>query len=103
MPGLYEPISAHQAGVLQWIADGCPDGVMAGYSYKTTAVALQSRHLVVVTRKRGGWQAAMTAAGHHYLVHGCYPPGHWKTPPRPATSRRLADPSKRSPPPPTTV
>lgn len=84
MPGLYGPITAHQRSVLQWIADGCPPDVMTGHSYKTVAVALQSRHLADVTRKGGGWQAQVTDAGHYYLEHGTYLPGHrrWaKVPP----------------------
>lgn len=67
------PVNARQLEVLQWIADGCPDGVMKGYTYKTTAVALQGRRLVTVTRKRGVWRAQLTAAGSYYLGHGRYP------------------------------
>jgi hypothetical protein len=33
-------LNARQVEVLSWIADGCPDGVMTGHTYKTTAVAL---------------------------------------------------------------
>ena len=53
-----------QLEVLQWIADGCPDGVMAGFTYKTTAIALQNRHLVKVS-KRGGWHAEITNDGRY--------------------------------------
>lgn len=67
------PVNARQLEVLQWIADGCPDGVMKDYTYKTTAVALQGRRLVTVTRKRGGWRAQLTAAGSYYLEHSRYP------------------------------
>jgi hypothetical protein len=67
------PVNARQLEVLKWIADGCPDGVMKDYTYKTTAIALQGRRLVAVTRKRGVWQAQLTAAGSYYLEHGRYP------------------------------
>jgi hypothetical protein len=67
------PVNARQLEVLKWIADGCPDGVMKDYTYKTTAIALQGRRLVTVTRKRGGWHAQLTAAGSYYLEHGRYP------------------------------
>jgi hypothetical protein len=40
MVNLSSPINPHQVEVLRWIADGCPNGVMTGYSYKTTAKAL---------------------------------------------------------------
>ena len=46
---------------------------MKDYTYKTTAVALQGRRLVAMTRKRGVWQAQLTAAGSYYLEHGSYP------------------------------
>jgi hypothetical protein len=49
------PISAVQVAVLLWLADGCPAGVMAGHGYKTVALALQSRRLATIGRKRGVW------------------------------------------------
>lgn len=66
-----------QVAVLRWIADGCPDGVMQGHSYKTTALALQDRRLVTVSRKGGTWCATLTEGGSYYLEHGAYasPPG----------------------------
>ena len=67
------PVNARQLEVLKWIADGCPDGVMKAYTHKTTAIALPGRRLVAVTRKRGVWQAQLTAAGSYYLEHGRYP------------------------------
>ena len=67
------PLNARQVEVLAWIANGCPDGVMKDFTYKTTAVALQGRRLVAVSRKGGGWQAALTEVGSYYLEHGAYP------------------------------
>jgi hypothetical protein len=62
-----------QINVLRWIADGCPDGVMEGYTYKTTALALETRRLVTVSKKGGVWRAEATDAGRYYLAHGTYP------------------------------
>jgi len=47
---------------------------MKDFTYKTTAVALQGRRLVTVSRKGGVWAAVTAAAGDHYLRHGNYPP-----------------------------
>jgi hypothetical protein len=49
---------------------------MKDFTYKTTAVALQGRRLVIVSRKGGVWTAATTEAGDHYLRHGTYPSRH---------------------------
>jgi hypothetical protein len=68
------PLFAHQENVLRWISDGCPIGVMDGCSYKTTAVALQNRHLVTISKKGGAWSATITDLGRYYLDHGDYPP-----------------------------
>lgn len=54
---------------------------MTGYSYKTTAKALQGRRLVVAGIRAGAWRAKLTDAGRYYLEHGCYPPGLWREPP----------------------
>jgi hypothetical protein len=46
---------------------------MKDYIYKTTALALQGRRLVTVSRKGGVWRAVTTTAGEHYLRHGANP------------------------------
>ena len=74
MPRRRAKLNTRQLEVLKWIADGCPDGVMEDFTYKTTAVALQSRGLVTVRRTKDGWTALITPAGEHYLGHGDYPP-----------------------------
>lgn len=76
-------VNAQQREVLGWIVDGCPEGVMTDTSYKTTAVALQNRRLVRITRKQGRWEAKATEAGRHFAAHGEYPSGHWSAPPAP--------------------
>lgn len=67
-----KPVNARQLEVLRWVADGCPEGVMADASYKTTAVALRNRRLLKVS-KRGGWHAELTDDGRYYLEHSRYP------------------------------
>jgi len=64
---------------------------MTGYSYKTTAIALQGRRLVTAGVRAGAWQAKLTDAGRHYLEHGCHPPGLWREPP--SRDRRAAGPT----------
>jgi hypothetical protein len=75
MVNLTAPLNARQMEVLRWIADGCPDGVMKDFTYKTTAIALQSRRLVTIDRKRGIWRAEATEKGQYYLRHRAYPTG----------------------------
>ena len=70
----YPPLNEAQVRTLRWIADGCPDGVMAGFSHRVSAVALQRRRLAKVCRRRGAWSAVITDAGAYYLEHGDYPP-----------------------------
>jgi hypothetical protein len=67
------PLNARQVEVLRWISESCPGGVMKDVTYKTTAVALQGRQLVTVSRKGGGWQATLAEVGTYYLEHGGYP------------------------------
>ncbi|MCZ4500957.1 MAG: hypothetical protein JWQ74_3512 [Marmoricola sp.] len=68
-----EPLTVRQVEVLQWIGDGCPDGVWRDFTYKTTAYALASRGLVTVDRRRKQWSAALTDVGRFYLAHGHHP------------------------------
>ncbi|MBB6174276.1 excisionase family DNA binding protein [Nocardiopsis mwathae] len=69
----FPPLSSWQLEVLKWISDGCPEGVMKGFTYKATAIALQGRRLVVVSKRRGSWSASVTDDGRYYLEHGTYP------------------------------
>lgn len=94
MPTNKPLLKPHQVEVLEWVAVGCPDGVMAGTTYKTTAAALQSRKLVRVTRKGGAWAAMVTEDGQYYLEHGRYrgnPSPHRRAAP---IARSVAVPSR---------
>jgi hypothetical protein len=70
-------LNHRQLDVLRWIRDGCPEGRWDGYTYKTVAIALQSRRLVSVSKRGGRWTAKIEQAGIHYLEHGDFPPGHF--------------------------
>ena len=70
MSYLDKPLNARQLEVLHWIAGGCPGGVMQGHAYKTSAVALQSRRLVKISRRGGVWTSQINEAGHAYLQTG---------------------------------
>jgi hypothetical protein len=67
-----------QTKVLQWIADGCPAGLMHGYEHRISAAALRTRDLVRVCGHGDAWHAELTPAGRAYL----------ENPPRPEPRRR---------------
>jgi hypothetical protein len=59
-----------QLEVLQWIADGCPTGVMADPKFKVSAYALDRRNLVRVKRRKNPWIAEITNEGKELLANG---------------------------------
>ena len=69
-------LTAAQVGVLRWIGDGCPDGVMKDDFHRISAAALQRRELVEVSDRRADWAATISPAGRAYLekVDGAAPP-----------------------------
>lgn len=71
-------LNHRQVEVLSWINDGCPADRWTDATFKTVAIALQSRRLVAISRRGGVWTAMVLPAGVHYLTHGQYPPGHWR-------------------------
>ncbi len=90
-------VNDRQLEVLQWIADGCPDGKWPenDFSYKTSASALKARGLVTIKGHARTWSAAVTEAGTHYIAHGAFPPG--ALPRHPVTSivlDRTTEPTK---------
>lgn len=86
-------VTERQLEVLMWVVAGCPDGIMENPTYKTTAVALQNRRLVTVTKRGGVWKAVPTDAGRYFAVNGSYPMGHWAT-----SSKGQPKPKSPSPP-----
>jgi hypothetical protein len=60
-------LNAMQVGVLQWVADGSPPDVMAGYGYRVSAAALQSRGLIRISGRSKTWRARITQSGLDHL------------------------------------
>jgi hypothetical protein len=60
-------LNEKQRGVLRWVAEGCPDGVMSGYTHRVSAAALRSRGLLRVTGRGPTWHAEVTDAGRTLL------------------------------------
>lgn len=71
------PLNTRQLEVLRWIHEGCPEGRWNNFSYKNVAIALQSRRLVLVSKRGGRWKAMIEPAGLYYLEHGAFPAGHF--------------------------
>jgi hypothetical protein len=69
-------LTERQVGILRWIADGCPDGLMEGDSHRISAAALRNRGLVTTSGRGPTWTAKVTEAGRDYLarVDGPNPP-----------------------------
>jgi hypothetical protein len=76
--------------VLQWIADGCPNGVWPDNAHKISARALEARGLAGIVRRGGRWHAEIKPDGARYLEHGDYPSAPDSTigVPRAAVARR---------------
>lgn len=62
-----------QLDLLEWIADGCPDGVMEGFDHRVSAAALRRRGLVRTTGRGATWQATIAEAGKEYLARSKKP------------------------------
>lgn len=73
-------LNARQLEVLQWIAEGCPDGVWRDDAHKVSAAALRNRKLVTVSGHGPTWHAQLTDAGHYFIEQGDYPDDHWYVP-----------------------
>jgi hypothetical protein len=69
-------LTERQIGLLRWIADGCPTGVMSDEYYRISAAALRSRGLVTTSGRGQTWEARITDTGREYLrnVDGPNPP-----------------------------
>jgi len=60
-------LTEEQITLLRWIGDGCPDGVMEGYSHRISAPALRTRGLVGISGRGPTWKAEITQTGRAYL------------------------------------
>ena len=63
MPYKVKPLTQVQTEVLQWVADGCPDGVFSGYAHRVSARALAGMSLLTVTGRGATWRATLTDDG----------------------------------------
>ncbi|RDI53323.1 hypothetical protein [Nocardia mexicana] len=61
-------LNQKQVEVLQWVLDGCPEGVFTGFEHRATARALERRGLITITGKRRTWAAAITDVGRKWLA-----------------------------------
>jgi hypothetical protein len=86
------PLNDRQFRVLSWIGNGCPDGVWSDHTYKASALALQNRHLAVVSKRGGVWRAELTDDGRFYLKDGEYPPSRRKPTARARTNTKSGPP-----------
>ncbi|GEM_PF-3068168 len=81
--------------VLQWVADGADLDNPPSETFKTSAVALRSRGVVTLDKRRGHWSIAITEAGRFYLEHGRHPDAEEPTPKKPPKPK--PEPKKAQP------
>jgi len=89
----YGAPNARQLEILAWIGEGCPERDWPNFSYKTSAVALQSRGLAQVSKRGGTWSATITDAGRRVLAGEPYEmvkPNRAKAPSSPPRSAPTA-------------
>ncbi len=93
---MQQALNEWRQAVLNWVGQGCPDGVWPDSTYKVSTQALQNRGLVEITKRRGHWGARLTGRGRQHLTeHGICPvdqnaeppqrPGRKSAPPQPKT------------------
>lgn len=82
--------------VLQWVADGADLDNPPSETFKTSAVALRSRGVVTLDKRRGHWSIAITQAGRFYLEHGHHPDAEEpkpEKPPKPKLEQKKSQPA----------
>ena len=67
------PLNPKQLQILEWVRDGCADGIYDDWSHRIIARALHNRGLITVAGSGARWSATLTEDGAHYLDHGTYP------------------------------
>jgi hypothetical protein len=80
-----------QVGVLRWVGDGCPEGVMADGFHRISAAALRSHGLVRISGRGPTWKATITGAGREYLAHVDGPEPPIPRQPNGSVTQRLVD------------
>jgi hypothetical protein len=61
-------LNEQQLRVLNWIGDGCPEGVMEDHTHRISAAALRNRDLVRIHGRGNTWRAELTGQGRAYLA-----------------------------------
>ncbi|MCX4387364.1 hypothetical protein OG777_10510 [Micromonospora peucetia] len=69
----WDRLNERQVNLLRRIAAGDDLSTPEGAADRTSARALQTRHLLDITRKGGTWRATVTESGRFYLEHGYHP------------------------------
>ncbi|PZO68525.1 MAG: hypothetical protein DI634_09180 [Kocuria palustris] len=69
--------------VLRWVADGTDLDNPPSETFKTSTVALRSRGVVTLDKRRGHWSISITEAGRFYLEHGRRPDAEEPKPKKP--------------------
>jgi hypothetical protein len=69
----WDPLNERQLLALRRIGDGDDLGDPESMALRHSGRALQGRGLVTISRRGGGWQAAITEDGRFYLEHGQHP------------------------------
>ncbi|MFF9700728.1 hypothetical protein ACF1FE_05905 [Streptomyces griseofuscus] len=91
-----QALNKRQQAVLDWVGQGCPDGVWPDSTYKTSGQALQNRGLIKVTKRRGHWSAHLTEKGGQHLIERGIRPVEQSTRPPERPAREPAPPRPRA-------
>lgn len=57
------PLTVQQRAVLQWVADGCAEGVYEGYAHRAVATALTRRGFLETSGHGASWASTITPKG----------------------------------------
>ncbi|MEU0441445.1 hypothetical protein ABZ202_17035 [Streptomyces sp. NPDC006186] len=91
-----QALNERQQAVLDWVGQGCPDGVWPDSTYKTSGQALQNRGLIKITKRRGHWSAHLTEKGRQHLTDRGIRPVEQSTRPPERPARKPAPPRPRA-------
>ncbi|WP_143813900.1 hypothetical protein [Luteococcus japonicus] len=86
---MHHHLNPNQMDVLRWAVNSPSEPPPPG-NWKASAVALQNRGLVTISRKGGQYRATPTEVGRYFCEHGTLPPVPAKVP----ASRRSKAPSR---------
>ncbi|MGQ4487578.1 hypothetical protein LRE75_07275 [Streptomyces sp. 372A] len=95
---MHQTLNERQQTVLDWVSQGCPDGVWPDSTFKVSAQALQSRGLIRITKRRGHWTANLTDKGRQHLTDRGICPVEQNAAPLAQPSRKPAPPRTKAAP-----